>query len=156
MCRTRRYHGHLAPAITWKCSARLDRCGGNGVSWDARRWRTSCDPGSSATKERPAPGDRWLRRFSTRQRSEVVKAGSPYDHLRRTGARSVRVMMNWWTVAPRGAKEPAGFRPRDPGDRWYDWATIDRQVRQAASRESLRSSTFRPRRFGRKRTRHEG
>jgi hypothetical protein len=42
-------------------------------------------------------------------------------------------MMNWADVAPRGSKEPAGFRPRDPGDPLYEWDWIDLQVRQATS-----------------------
>ena len=57
-----------------------------------------------------------------------------YQHLRRTGARFVRIMMNWVSVAPGGAKKPAAFRPRDPGDSMYNWAWTDAQVRGAVSR----------------------
>jgi hypothetical protein len=57
-----------------------------------------------------------------------------YQHLRRTGARFVRVMMNWGDVAPGGSTKPTGLRPRDPQDPKYDWAWIDAQVVAADSR----------------------
>jgi hypothetical protein len=56
-----------------------------------------------------------------------------YQHLRRTGARFVRIMMNWESVAPSGQKQPAGFRPRDPGDASYSWDWTDSQIRSAVS-----------------------
>jgi hypothetical protein len=62
-----------------------------------------------------------------------AESKTAYEHLRRAGARFVRVMMNWVDVAPDGSTKPASFQPRDPGDPLYDWASIDRQVRQAKS-----------------------
>jgi hypothetical protein len=51
-----------------------------------------------------------------------------YEHARRTGARFLRVQVNWADVAPKG-KKPNPFHPRDPGDSGYDWAGIDAVLR---------------------------
>ncbi len=55
-----------------------------------------------------------------------------YEHARRTGARFLRVPMNWANVAPHG-KKPTAFAPRNPGDPKYQWAATDAQVRIAVA-----------------------
>jgi hypothetical protein len=62
------------------------------------------------------------------------ESATAYQHLRRTGARFVRIMMNWVSVAPGGATKPAAFRPKDPGDSMYNWGWTDAQVRDAVSK----------------------
>ncbi len=61
------------------------------------------------------------------------EAETAYTNLRRTGARFVRMFVNWAQVAPDSAKKPAGFDARDPGDRAYQWATLDGQVTKAVA-----------------------
>ena len=54
--------------------------------------------------------------------------------LRRTGARFVRMFVNWSQVAPASAKKPAGFEARDPADKAYQWAALDGQVTKAVAK----------------------
>ncbi len=42
--------------------------------------------------------------------------------------------VNWAQVAPQGKSRPAAFKPRDPGDSYYQWAETDRQVRMAVEK----------------------
>ena len=56
------------------------------------------------------------------------EAETAYTNLRRTGARFVRMFVNWSQVAPATAKKPAGFEARDPADKAYQWAALDGQV----------------------------
>lgn len=61
------------------------------------------------------------------------EADTAYTNLRRTGARFVRMFVNWAQVAPDSAKKPAGFDARDPGDTAYQWAALDKQVTKAVA-----------------------
>ena len=61
------------------------------------------------------------------------EAEAAYTNLRRTGARFVRMFVNWSQVAPASAKKPVGFDARDPGDRAYQWAALDAQVTKAVA-----------------------
>src|SRR5579862_8566822 len=51
--------------------------------------------------------------------------------LKSLGVNTVRVGLVWSSVAPTGAREPAGFNPTDPGDPNYSFATYDAIVREA-------------------------
>ena len=53
--------------------------------------------------------------------------------VRSTGARFVRLFVNWNGVAPGGATKPAGFDARNPRDPRYQWASLDADVRLVAS-----------------------
>jgi hypothetical protein len=46
------------------------------------------------------------------------------------GVEAVRVHARWGAIAPAAAarRPPRGFHPADPGDRRYDWASLDRVV----------------------------
>lgn len=52
-----------------------------------------------------------------------------FEHARGTGARLVRVLIRWPTVAPHGM--PADWRPSDPSDPNYDWSEVDLAVTRA-------------------------
>jgi len=60
-----------------------------------------------------------------------------FDNARRAGATFVRILLNWPDVAPGGSTMPPGFRPADPGDPRYQWATIDSEVRATAAKGFL-------------------
>jgi len=55
---------------------------------------------------------------------------------RATGARVVRITLDWSLVAPGGSVKPAGFEPTDPADPAYNWGYVEDAVRDAA-RERL-------------------
>jgi len=61
------------------------------------------------------------------------EAETAFTNLRRTGARFVRMYVNWAQVAPDSAKKPAGFEARNPGDTAYRWAALDKQVTKAVA-----------------------
>ena len=50
-----------------------------------------------------------------------------------TGARFVRLFVDWAAVAPGGATKPPGFDARNPCDPLYKWAGLDSELRQLAS-----------------------
>ena len=49
-----------------------------------------------------------------------------FAHIKQTGANAVRLTISWKTIAP--AQRPPGFKPKDPADTAYDWASSDRAV----------------------------
>ncbi|MEP7334885.1 MAG: hypothetical protein ABI717_03800 [Actinomycetota bacterium] len=49
------------------------------------------------------------------------------------GARTVRLILYWATVAPRALTKPAGFDAANPSDPAYRWDEFDREVRSAVS-----------------------
>jgi hypothetical protein len=51
---------------------------------------------------------------------------------RATGARTVRLTLDWSAVAPGGASKPAGFDAADPASPLYKWGYIEDAVRDAA------------------------
>jgi hypothetical protein len=56
-----------------------------------------------------------------------------FDRSRDAGATAVRLVLDWSSVGPDGARAPAGFNPTNPADPAYRWASFDRQVVLAAS-----------------------
>ena len=62
-----------------------------------------------------------------------VDSAAAFANARRAGATVVRLVLDWSVVAPKGAAPPAGFSPARPDDPHYDWASFDRQVREAVS-----------------------
>ena len=56
-----------------------------------------------------------------------------YKNLRRTGARFVRMFVNWAHVRYRRPTKPAGFDAREPWRRVYRWESLDAQVRKAVA-----------------------
>lgn len=67
----------------------------------------------------------------------ATPAAPGFSKLRYLDASTIRINVDWSSVAPAGARAPAGFNPAAPSDRHYDWAPIDAQVR-AASQNGLR------------------
>jgi hypothetical protein len=57
-----------------------------------------------------------------------------YQHVRRAGARFIRMFINWADVAPKGASKPSQFDARNPGDPKYDWDRVDSWVRVAVAK----------------------
>lgn len=43
----------------------------------------------------------------------------------------IRISVKWSAVAPAGTTRPTGFDARNPADPYYDWTSIDAQVRRA-------------------------
>lgn len=62
-----------------------------------------------------------------------AESAAAFTNARRAGATVVRLMLDWSVVAPQGAAPPEGFVPTRPDDPRYDWASFDRQVREATS-----------------------
>jgi hypothetical protein len=54
------------------------------------------------------------------------------DRVRAAGARTVKLVIPWRTVAP--TVRPADFDPSNPGDPRYDWDPYDEHVRLAVAR----------------------
>lgn len=56
-----------------------------------------------------------------------------FTRVRASGASSVRLLLYWFKVAPKGATKPAGFNAADPRDPRYSWAAFDAQVQLATA-----------------------
>jgi hypothetical protein len=54
-----------------------------------------------------------------------------FGEARSSGARMVRLALNWDSVAP--AQQPSNWQPADPADPHYDWGYIDKGVREAVN-----------------------
>jgi hypothetical protein len=69
----------------------------------------------------------------------AVDTAPPVNHdgeqmlarIRDTGARLVRIDLNWSLVAP--ATPPPGFQPANPNDPAYDWREADRVIDEVAA-----------------------
>ncbi len=55
------------------------------------------------------------------------------ERIRAAGAKYVEIRMYWNEIAPSGSTQPAGFRPEDPADSNYNWATYDNYLQAAAT-----------------------
>lgn len=55
-----------------------------------------------------------------------------FRRMRATGARFVRLFVDWGTVTPGGATKPAGFNARDHRDPQYRWGGLDAELRLIA------------------------
>jgi hypothetical protein len=55
-----------------------------------------------------------------------------FEEARRSGARVVRLTLDWSSVAPEGSTKPAGFDAVDPDSPLYRWGYIEEGVREAA------------------------
>jgi hypothetical protein len=58
--------------------------------------------------------------------------GTHMDRVRAAGARTVKIVLPWRTIAPQN--RPASFDPANPGDPHYDWDPYDEQIRLAVTR----------------------
>jgi hypothetical protein len=54
-----------------------------------------------------------------------------FAHVQTTGARAVRLYVEWRQIAPPGASKPPGFDAGNPADPRYNWTLVDQQVREA-------------------------
>jgi hypothetical protein len=57
-------------------------------------------------------------------------ASAFFARLERTGSTAVRLNISWKQIAPQ--ERPSGFKPKDPNDAAYDWASSDRAISLAA------------------------
>lgn len=58
-------------------------------------------------------------------------ANALFKRVHQTGATAVRLSLSWREIAP--ATRPSVFRPKDPGDTAYNWATADRVIKLAVA-----------------------
>jgi hypothetical protein len=56
-----------------------------------------------------------------------------FNRMRTTGARFVRLFVDWGGVAPAGERKPAGFEASNPRDPAYRWGELDSELRLVAS-----------------------
>jgi hypothetical protein len=54
-----------------------------------------------------------------------------FRRTRAAGARYVRLLLYWRSVAPEGTRKPAGFDAANPREAAYRWGPFDRQIRLA-------------------------
>lgn len=60
------------------------------------------------------------------------EAPQNFERVREAGASTVRLILYWASVVPRGAR-PARFNPANPSDPAYRWSSFDEQVKLATA-----------------------
>lgn len=65
----------------------------------------------------------------------ATSASSQFDYraLQTIRGTTVKLPLNWASVAPGGATKPAGFSATNPSDPHYNWASVDATVETAAA-----------------------
>ena len=90
--------------------------------------------GSTSDSEGASAGEPLLTAILDPDSLEGAEKDAAYEHVRRAGARFVRMHVNWADVAPRGASKPSPFDARNPSDPRYDWDRLDSQVAVAVAK----------------------